>query len=359
MAEINGSPLATLPVVVLSGTASQRGQQHGRMFAGRISILIAKMKESYSPAALNRARENAYISWTNLRDRTPEVAEEIAGIASGANCDFIDIYCYIGFEFFDICPASGCSGLAITSTRGAVLGQNWDAAPEMHSDLAFFLHVGGKGLDLAVVASIGTLGWVGVNRSGVGLLTNDVMLDKSTSGMPSQVVRRLLLAEGNVSSAVETLKQLPIMGGRSYLLGDCEGFITGVELSPSAGVCELPNASRIFHTNHALLAATRAFEDEGQLQGFYPSSHSRLVELKRAGEDATGVGDLMRALADRTNAPDAVSKTVSDRENTRTAFSIIIDCGQRELYLCAGPPSEGRYQRFHLPDVVAESAEFS
>ncbi|WP_352539208.1 carcinine hydrolase/isopenicillin-N N-acyltransferase family protein [Mesorhizobium sp. M0029] len=126
-----------------------------------------------------------------------------------------------------------------------------------------------------------------------------------------------------------------------------------MELSPSAGVCELPNASRIFHTNHTLLATTQAFEDETQLQAVYPSSRARLEELKRAGDDATGVDDLMRALADRTNAPDAVSKTVSDREYTSTAFSIIIDCGQRELYLCAGPPSEGQYQRFHLPDVVS------
>ncbi|MES0133304.1 C45 family peptidase [Mesorhizobium sp. M0029] len=213
MAEINRSPLATLPVVVLSGTSAQRGQQHGRMFATRISHVITKMKERYSPVSLNRARENANISWNILQNRAPEISEEIAGIASGANCDCIDIYCYIGFEFFDAHAESGCSGLAITTTRGAVLGQNWDAAPEMHSDLVFFLHVGGKGLDLAMVASVGTLGWVGVNRSGVGLLTNDVMLDKSTSGIPSQVVRRLLLAESNVSSAVETLKQLPVMGG--------------------------------------------------------------------------------------------------------------------------------------------------
>lgn len=350
MSDVNRS-VKNLPVVVLSGTPAQRGRQHGRMFADRISLVIANMKQGHSPETYSRARQNANTSWELLKQRAPDVAEEISGIASGALCDHIDIYCNIGFEFFDTNPATGCSGLAVASGKGAVLGQNWDAPPEMHGALALFMHLGEEGLELAMVASIGTLGWVGMNRFGVGLLTNDVMLDSSTRGMPSQVVRRLLLATRNVPSAIEALKQLPVMGGRCYLLGDREGAITGLELSPSAGVCELPSASRIFHTNHALLATTQAVEVESQLQAVYPSSRARLRELKRSGNTANSVNDLMQALSDRTNAPDAVCKTVSEGEHTSTAFSIIIDCGERLLYLCAGPPSEGQYQRFHWPDA--------
>jgi predicted choloylglycine hydrolase len=350
---LNQTSPGGMPVVILSGTPFQRGFQHGCRFSDRITQSILTLKSDNTPHAYQAARDNALQSWARLQRHAAPIAEEIFGIASGASCDPIDVYCHIGFEFFEGPPATGCSGLAFASPKGAIVGQNWDAPPEMRPDLALFLHIGEAGFELAMVASVGTLGWVGQNQFGLALLTNDVMLDTVTEGFPSQVARRLLLAEADVASAVARLKTLPIMAGRSYLLGDRAGSITALELSPECGVCELPKASRLAHTNHALLPATRAFEDESRLQAVYPSSRMRLEALEKVGVAAESVDDFMHALSDRANAPNAVSKTVSAQEYTVTAFSVIFDCGERVIYLCDGPPAAGTYRRFHWPDPIA------
>ncbi|WP_198023437.1 hypothetical protein M728_005281 (plasmid) [Ensifer sp. WSM1721] len=356
MCQANSNTHTNLPVVILSGTAFQRGVQHGRKFADRIAAAIAKMKSRCSPANFRVARGYALRSWTELQGVAPALVEEISGIAQGAKCDTIDLYCHIGFEFFDAPPPGGCSGMAIASPTGALLGQNWDAPPQMHEDLALFLHLDDAGVALAMVGSIGTLGWVGQNRCGLALLTNDLMLDNTTTGFPSQVVRRLVLDQRDVLAALDKLRQLPIMGGRCYLLGDSQGNIAAVELSPAAGVCVAPPGPRIFHTNNALLKPTRAVQNENQLQVAYPSSRSRLAALEDVGKGAITVADLMAALRDRTGAPDSVSKTISNREQTSTAFSVIFDCSQHALFLCGGPPSDGNYQFLHWPVELTEAA---
>lgn len=342
--------VAPLPVVTLTGAPFERGAQHGSAFANRIAMSIVQMKDCHSLIDLRHAQEAARHSWTRLGDTAPAVAAEIQGIADGAACDPIDLYCHIGFEFFQVPAASGCSGMAVASPDGAVLGQNWDAPPDMHADLALFLHFGADGLELAMVGSIGTLGWVGQNRFGLSLLTNDLMLDMAATGLPSQVIRRLLLAEHDVPAALTRLRHLPVMGGRCYLLGDRAGNIAAVELSPGAGTCVLPAASRILHTNHALTAPIIAVEDETRLQAVYPSSRGRLKALEQAGKDANTVADVMAALRDRAGAPNSVSKTPSPAEPTSTAFSIVYDCSAGRFHLCGGPPSAGQYQGFRWPD---------
>jgi isopenicillin-N N-acyltransferase-like protein len=205
-----------------------------------------------------------------------------------------------------------------------------------------------QGVERAFIASVGTLGWVGCNRHGLALLTNDLMLDAIPHGLPSQVVRRLVLDQPTVSAAVATLRSLPNMAGRCYLLGDATGAVAGVEISPSVGVREMATASPILHTNHARLLETAAIEDEARLQAIYPSSRHRLDALSRVSDGARTVTDVKRILRNRDGAPNAISKSLSEEEETETAFSIIFDCAAGRFHLCAGPPSAGAYAPFSL-----------
>ncbi|WP_180355877.1 C45 family autoproteolytic acyltransferase/hydolase [Aliirhizobium smilacinae] len=349
-----------LPIVMLSGSAFQRGHQHGKAFSERIARLIGQMRQSHSPAGYDQARVLASESWAGLQTNAPTIAEEICGIAAGSNSDPLELYCHIGFEFFEKETRTGCSGLALATRDGAILGQNWDCHPDLIDDLALFLHVEEAGWSLAVIATVGTLGWVGQNSSGLALLSMDTMLDCVERGIPSQVARRLMLGEPDIQSALTHLEDRPIMAGRSYLLGDRSGSIAAVEVSPSAGVCRLPNAGRYFHTNHALTSQTQAVEDEQRLNLTYPSSRMRLASLQCAGADAQSVDDLKRILSNRENAPHSVAKTSSGLEPTMTAFSIVFDCGERDFYLCSGPPAPDRYQRFYWPETKrADTPAFS
>lgn len=333
----------SLPTLVLQGSPQERGGQHGRAFSVQIRRILALLRARSEPAAYEAARRQAARAWALLPDVAPDVVAEIRGIAEGASCNPVDLYLRIGFEFFAAPANTGCSAVAVSRPDGAIVGQNWDAPLQDHDEQALFVHTGPDGAELTMVAAIGALGWVGCNGSGLALVNNDLLLDAGASGLPSQVVRRLVLQASDVRDAISRLETLRHMGGRAYLLGDAAGRIAAVEVSPTIGARLLRNAPVLFHTNHALDERAAAVQDKAALKRAYPSSQDRLKALRPHEYRLVGVKDVMIALSDRRGAPNAVAKMVSADEPTETAFSIIMECGSRRIHLCAGPPSKDRY----------------
>jgi isopenicillin-N N-acyltransferase-like protein len=176
-------------------------------------------------------------------------------------------------------------------------------------------------------------------------VNNDLMLTACAIGLPSQIVRRRILAQGSVAAAIAQLQDLPHMGGRSYLLGDASGAVAGVEVSARFGARLNPGAGPILHTNHALDPDIRADESEARLMQTYPSSRHRFDALTRKQPQAPSVTSLAALLSDREGYPDAISKAHSAAEPTATLFSVIFDCAERTLHLCPGEPANGAYQR--------------
>ncbi len=239
--------------------------------------------------------------------------------------------------------------MALTARGGALVAQNWDAPPGAIDELAFFLHLGPNGVEHAVVATIGGLGWVGCNRQGFAFVNNDLLMRQAGDGLPSQIVRRLMLAEPDILSAIKRLASLRHMGGRSYLLGDRNGNVAAIEVSPAHGAKTVTQTSPVFHTNHALQMDIRTDQDEAALQRVYPSSRARYAALTRHGGALSDPQAIMALLANEDGAPDAICKAASDREPTQTAFSVIFDCGRREIHLCAGAPARNAYVKVDLP----------
>jgi predicted choloylglycine hydrolase len=336
---------ANIPVIALHGTPFERGRQHGARFRAEIAGALAANRAKYGAAAYEAARARAAATLPAIAQRAPAVAAELNGIASGAESDAIDVLLRSGFELFGVPAATGCSAIAAATPRGALVAQNWDAPASFAPELALFLHFGPDGFEQAVIASFGALCWVGCNRHGLAFVNNDLMLATTVSGLPSQVVRRLILQERSVPAALDSLQTLPHMAGRSYLLGDASGAVAGVEVAARIGArINQPN-SPVLHTNHALDRDIAADESEAELQATYPSSRHRLDMLRRklpARLDAAAIAAL---LADEEGHPDSISKAASAGEPSATLFSVIFDCGARALQLCTGAPAHHPYQR--------------
>jgi isopenicillin-N N-acyltransferase like protein len=341
------APVFAFPVVLLEGSPFDRGRRHGERFRSEIAAALDALRRAHAPASFAAAHDKAGAAWPMILSRAPDIAAELQGIAEGSATELADILLRVGFEFFDTPTSSGCSAIACKGPRGAILGQNWDAPPDAARELALFIHVGPQGFEHAVVASVGGLGWVGCNRHGLALLNNDLMLRSRGRGLPSQIVRRIVLKEATVAEALAAMRALPHMAGRSYLLGDASGDIAGVEVSASRGVRVSQRAGPILHTNHALDPDIR--DDEDVLMKSYPSSRHRLAVLQRIAAGVSSVGDVGVALGNRDGFPDSICKGHSRAEPTQTAFSIIADCGSRALHLCAGSPAENAYCPILLP----------
>jgi isopenicillin-N N-acyltransferase like protein len=337
--------MSLIPTVMLHGTPFERGRQHGARFQAEIAAGIAASISEQGAAAYNAARERAALAWPLVESSAPDVAAELRGLADGAQRDTSDLLLRSGFELFTTQDPVGCTAIAARGPRGALVAQNWDASPSFAPTLALFLHVSAEGFEQAIIGSFGHLGWVGCNRHGVAFVNNDLMLSSTRPGLPSQVIRRMILTERSVGAARDLLTALPHMGGRSYLLGDAGGAVAGIEVSAFHGARVNQVESPILHTNHALDPVIRSDESETSLTATYPSSRQRFARLRDRLPEALTVQAIAAVLSDREGLPNAIAKAVSPEEATATLFSVIFDCGARLIHLCTGAPSDNAYQQ--------------
>jgi isopenicillin-N N-acyltransferase like protein len=336
-------------MVLLEGPPFERGRQHGERFRDEIAAALGALRRAHGPTAYAAARDRAQAAWLLIARRAPDIGAELQGIAEGCGAALPDILLRVGFEFFEAAPAAGCSAIACQGPQGAIVAQNWDAPPEVGKELAIFIHVGAHGFEQAVIASVGGLAWVGCNRHGLALLNTDLMLRSRAAGLPSQVVRRIVLGERRVEEALAVLGSLPHMAGRFYLLGDAAGAIAGVEVSAARGLRITRGPGPILHTNHALHPDIGADEDEDALMKTYPSSRRRMNVLQRIAAGAAATDHIAAALGNREGSPNSICKSRSDAEATQTTFSIIVECGCRLLQVCPGSPAEHAYYPVLLP----------
>jgi isopenicillin-N N-acyltransferase like protein len=335
----------SLPTITLHGTPFERGLQHGARFQSEIGAAVTELKSAPGESGYSRAAALARSAWPDIQAQAPVVSAELEGIAAGARLPLIDVLLLSGFEFFGRHGAVGCSAIAAAGPNGALVAQNWDAAPSAAASLALFLHFGPDGFERAIIGTIGGLGWVGCNRHGLAFVNNDLVLSCARDGLPSQIVRRLILEETSVAAAIDRLQAVRHMGGRSYLLGDATGAVAGVEVSAVHGARVNQTASPVLHANHALDPEIAADEAGEGLEAIYPSSKHRQAVLQRKASEPATVRSIATLLSDTEGHPNAVAKIASPQEPTATLFSVIFDCRGRALHLCAGTPAVDSYER--------------
>ena len=336
-----------MPIIVLHGSAAERGHQHGVKLRGSITQAFADLTRSMLASDLERARASASTSLNQLSAIGPDVYAEIEGIAAATGLSLLDIYLLSFFELLSDCQ-TGCTSAGLATAHGAVVAQNWDAPVNATRDLFVIVHKGNE-KQLITIASAGTLGWVGMNENGVAFVNNDLMLDTSQQGLPSLAIRRMILARNNVEGAIDVLRSNQHMSGRCFLLGDASGKLEVAEVGPSLGLIHR-SMHEVVHTNHPLFPEPAMWENIEATARYYPSSRDRLRAARRFILNSTE--DMVALLRDRSGAPDAICKSISGREPTATAFSIIFDCGQREAMVALGRPDLMSYQRITLKQVA-------
>jgi isopenicillin-N N-acyltransferase-like protein len=335
----------SFPTVTLHGTPFERGLQHGARFRPEIGAAVTLLKSEQGESGYRRAAVLALDAWPDIQAQAPAAAAELEGISAGAGLALVDSLLLSGFEFFERHGTVGCSAIAATGPSGALVAQNWDAALSAAVGLVLFLHFGPDGFERAIIGTIGGLGWVGCNRHGLAFVNNDLVLSSAGPGLPSQIVRRLILEETSVAAAINRLQAIRHTAGRSYLLGDATGAVSGVEVSAVHGARVNQTVSPVLHANHALDPEIATDEAGTGLEAMYPSSRHRQSVLQRKAPEQPTVESIAALLSDTEGHPDAVAKTASAREPTATLFSVLFDCGGQALHLCAGSPTVDSYER--------------
>jgi isopenicillin-N N-acyltransferase-like protein len=253
--------------VELSGSGYNRGVQHGKALKVEIAEVIGRFK-----ADLNRSRKRdpdtlitEFLRATDfipaIKKWTPDLLDEVKGIADGSGQRFETIFAYQLpdeiWVYFDRLDAHHCSGVGVTKTSShpAYVAQNMDLGSWMHGSQAV-LHIlqSATTPEQLIFTSAGLVALNGVNESSIGVCVNTLMqLSASHNGLPVAFVIRGLLAKKSERSALEFIKTVNHASGQNYILGigdkvyDFEASAT--KLVPYAPV---EGSSPVYHTNHPL-----------------------------------------------------------------------------------------------------------
>ncbi|KAG7085807.1 hypothetical protein E1B28_003346 [Marasmius oreades] len=208
------------------------------------------------------------LNWTAVRDisneyretistLTPNIYEEMEGIAEGAGLDILDIVALnarseIALGLF----SDGCTSLGwkIPSTGQIFLAQNWDWVPPVQGNLAM-VSIEQPGLPkIHMVAEAGIVGKIGFNSASVGVCLNAIRAHPTNAKkLPIHVALRLCLQSTSLKAAVHKLESLSgVASAQHILIADPTGSM-GLELSPLGNAYIFPNQHGfITHTNHFL-----------------------------------------------------------------------------------------------------------
>ncbi|MGZ6347144.1 MAG: C45 family autoproteolytic acyltransferase/hydrolase [Anaerolineales bacterium] len=192
----------------------------------------------------------------------PQLLDEVKGISQGSNVQFNDIFamCCLDELWCYSQAQSGKSTLACSSVgcfreeySPALLGQNLDT-DNISKNLAVVLHI--KGVDQPetfIVCHVSNLGWLGLNRTPLGVCVNTLHLKSNRNGLPIQFMAREILRKRSLVEATDFLSHTQQGAAQNFMIGNAEKVVD-FEGSARGVVQYIPfeGARRLYHTNHPL-----------------------------------------------------------------------------------------------------------
>ncbi|MEJ2279955.1 MAG: C45 family autoproteolytic acyltransferase/hydrolase [Candidatus Lokiarchaeota archaeon] len=134
------------------------------------------------------------------------------------------------------CSAVGITG-EVSSTDGVLIVKNWDG-PDFLAKCCIFRNIYPKNDNKFSTIGSGVIGLVGINNGmnekGLSIVYNYVYLkDIGKEGIPPMIIIRGALENcSSVKEAISYFQQFPLLGGANIMVGDINGDLAILELSP-------------------------------------------------------------------------------------------------------------------------------
>ena len=344
---IRGMAVAPDLVVDVSGSGRERGRAHGEILRGRITSALERWDADVAtrlgiPAADHVAGLLAATRFLPaIEAATPDLLEEVRGIAEGAAVSFERILAYnlMDEEWWYSQAAGGqhaCSLVAVAGGEGrpAILAQNMDLPEVMDGGQTILRATRPDGGTAVVLTAAGMIGLTGCNSDGVGVCVNTLsMLNHSADGLPVAFAMRGVLEQESLSGAEAFLRAVPHASGQNYAVGSGEE-VAGLECSAGGAVASNGGTRRFWHTNHPL--ASRDIDPAADEPDGTADSRARLARLAETSPGVGSIGDCQELLADK-RAPLCV---VPEADHDWLTFgSIAMELGSPpDVRIALGPP---------------------
>jgi len=359
--------------VVLSGSGYELGLQHGQKLKSEIDDIVKKWKKNASlvkdvEKVLDEFFEYADFA-TAIKKWTPDLYDEVRGIADGSGQNFRDIYVLNLLDEFWVYRQGKlhhCSGLGVPARNGnpGYIAQNMDieSYTEGHQVLMRILASDGNPEQL-ILTHPGLIALNGMNKEGIGVCVNTIMqLKASNSGLPVAFVVRGIINRTDGGDVKDFLNTVNHASGQNYLLG-IKGEVYDFEASANKVVRYNPENENgtVYHTNHPIVnddlkdwykAYAPGQTDNKRLKK--SNSYVRLEAVSSRVAENINVDDLIikDALRSKDSKLHPVCRTLKNKLSGFTFASIIMThSGEPYIQLTAGPPDESEYVKFTFTDM--------
>jgi isopenicillin-N N-acyltransferase-like protein len=371
--------------IEIGGTPRQRGRSHGEQLQAQIHTIFDYGRESLERAGgppletIAAAFQHSTGHLPAARQWTPDLVEELEGIAEGAGVDMAVLWAFqcqdesywfntgqIGTFPRRINP-DRCSSLGMPARDGqpTLLAQNLDT-PALYHGAQTLLHIRYPDSDRQayVVTEPGLVGICGLNSSPLGVCQNtlSIKLNYDPDGLPAMLVARALIDQPDLDSACRFLHTIRHASGINYMLADMQ-TVEDYECSANTVQRLLPSGAggRLAHTNHPLVS--RDLLDLAQLSAetrqlhYLSNQHSvqRMGCLERTFFGAGGpvnVEHIKQVLSSHEPPEFPICRHLppgTDPMRSLTNNSLIMVLSRpAQLHLTSGPPCMTEYQTFHF-----------
>lgn len=357
------SQSGNLRVLVLEGKPFDRGIQHGRALKDDIHKLVNLWKQDLEKTYKTDADVfiKNFLGKTNyqaaIQKWTPELWDEIKGIAAGSELDFDTIF---AFQLVDEIWVLGrtlqqdhCTTIGTNKTEKnpAVVAQNLDIPP-FYNGFQTLLRIKQpeKDMETLIFTFPGFIAANGINDHSVAVVVNAVQqLENSSDGLPVAFVIRGILQRKSFDDAVDFIKSIKHGAPQNYMIGGSER-IGSFECSTTHVYSVVPfeGANFFYHTNHPL----QNFHYSVEFVNFLKSKKISPTEYKHRCVRFEALQKLLDSNA-KVLEIDLLKKIFSTRTNminNQGTFgcTIMVLGKDPELHISPGRPDQEDFQVFKL-----------
>lgn len=372
---------ASLPLLQLSGSPREIGENHGRavadLIAHNLDLYFHRFAGEVSlprDEVLRRTEQ----CWPSVRAHSAAFVDMVEGLARGAGRPVMEIAALnLRYELFygefsrlgkielgwRPAPAGECTVFAVTPEATADghlwVGENWDWIPGVEGVVQHVtLPCGLRVLSFTEAGIAG--GKIGLNSAGIGLAVSGLISDQddwTSLGPPFHLRTWEALCSTTLDAAIGTVTREVRACSANFLLAKAEqsgkGVAVNLETAPRS-VCALdPINGTLVHANH--------FRDPDRLGLWQPitdewrSTFHRCARMNQLLSAAAAQGPISHctmeeALRDHEGHPESICRhpnpALPETERYQTVVSVLMDLHAGCMLVASGSPCQGSYRTY-------------
>lgn len=354
--------------VKLSGSGYELGLQHGKLLKNEIDEIVKKMKQNTAENLKKDAEQVlqeffTYAQFTDaIKKYTPELYEEVRGIAEGSGQNFNDIMVLNLLDEFWVYINNinnhHCSGMGVPSVNGSTsyVAQNMDI--EKYTDgyqILVRLERTVTRPEQLILTHPGLIALNGLNETGIGACMNTLMqLKASSKGLPVAFIVRRILGSTDKKELLDFIQTVPHASGQNYIIG-IRGEVYDFEASANKVVRFDPKNGNgtVYHTNHPIVNDDvkpwfEKFNPTISEKPLISNSFIRLASVQNRVSEKQHIDDglIKETLRAKDDIDNPVCRSVNGKGGSFTFVSVIMTLtGKPYLQVTAGPPDESEYKK--------------